>query len=291
MNKKSCPLCSSITGHKLFSTNGYDLLRCDECELTFIHPFPGDEDQRIEGVSNNSLEDITVIDPEKYSVARQVYYQELFPLVEPSFKNASTLLDIGCGTGHLLKLAGQKYAMKCTGIELNSARAKYARDNTGFEVFQVPVEKFQSDQKFDVITLIDVLSHIPSFEKLFKSVSGLLARDGKFVIKTGEVAGDVKRGSVFDWEVPDHVHFLGLKTINVIAKKYGFTIASHHRVAHADELYTRARFLTKGRSKARDLIKLILAYTPFALAAMKKNYIKKNGKSVYSSVIVLSKVG
>lgn len=290
MKKKNCPLCNSFTDHRLFSTNGYDLLRCGECELIFIDPFPDNEDERIKSVCNNSLEDITVIGPERYSAARRIYYRDLFPLIEPSFKDASTLLDIGCGTGHLLELAGQKSGMKCTGIELNSARAKYAQDKTGFEIFQVPIEKFQSDQKFDVITLIDVLSHIPSFEKLFKSVRGLLAKGGKFVIKTGEMTSDVKRGSVFDWEVPDHVHFLGFKTINVIAEKYGFKITSHHQVAHADELFTRARFLTRGRSKVRDLVKLFLAYTPFALSVMKRGYIKKYGKSVYSSVIVLKKV-
>ena len=290
MKKKNCPLCNGFTDHRLFSTNGYDLLCCGECELIFIDPFPDNEDERIQNVCDNSLEDITVIGPERYSAARQVYYHDLFPLVEPSFRDASTLLDIGCGTGHLLELAEQKSGMKCTGIELNSARAKYARDKTGFEVFQVPIEKFQSDQKFDVITLIDVLSHIPSFEKLFKSVRGLLARDGKFVIKTGEISSDVKRGSIFDWEVPDHVHFLGLKTIDVIAEKYGFEIISHHQVAHADELFTRARFLTRGRSKVRDLVKLFLAYTPFALSVMKSSYIKKYGKSVYSSVIVLKRV-
>lgn len=266
------------------------MLRCGECELIFIDPFPDNEAERIKNVCNNSMEDITVIDPEKYSVARQIYYRDLFPFVEPSFKNASTLLDIGCGTGHLLELAERKSGMKCTGIELNCARAKYAQDKTGCRIFQVPIERFQSDQKFDVITLIDVLSHIPSFDILFKSVRGLLALDGKFVIKTGEITGEAKRGSVFDWEVPDHVHFLGLKTINVIAEKYGLEIISHHRIAHADELFTRARFLTRGRSKVRDLVKLFLAYTPFALSVMKKSYIKKYGKSVYSSVIVLKKV-
>ena len=287
MNKDICPLCNSTDNHKLFTTNGYDMMRCTDCGLLHIYPFPQSEQERFDGVSNNSLEDITVIGPEQYSHAREVYYQDLFSMIKPALAGAKTLLDIGCGTGALLKLAGQCGVSECDGLELNSARAEYARKNTHREIVEKPIEHFETDKKYDVITLIDVLSHIYSFDKLFESVKALLNKDGRFIIKTGQFANEIKRGSVFDWEVPDHLHFLGINTIDYLAEKYNCEIVSHKMIAHADELYTKERFLTKGRSKVRNIIKLFIAYTPFAINIMKKQYLKKYGKNVFSSVIVL----
>ncbi|MBI9015962.1 MAG: class I SAM-dependent methyltransferase [Phycisphaerae bacterium] len=287
MNQDQCPLCNSTANHKLFATNGYDMLACDNCELMFISPFPQSEKQRFQQVAANKLADITVIDPEHYSIAREIYYQELFPLVKPAFQKAKSLLDIGCGTGHLLTLAKQCGIKQCDGLELNTARATYAREHTGCDIIEKPIEEFQTDKKYDVITLIDVLSHIYSYDKLFVAVKSLLNANGLFVIKTGQFAAGVQRGSVFDWEVPDHLHFMGMATSDYIAKKYGLEIISQEQVAHADELYTRERFLTKGRSCKRNLIKAILAYTPFAIKLLKWQYLQKHGRNVFSTVIVL----
>ena len=55
MKKKNCPLCNSFTDHRLFSTNGYDLLRCGECELIFIDPFPDNEAERIKNVCDRVI--------------------------------------------------------------------------------------------------------------------------------------------------------------------------------------------------------------------------------------------
>ncbi len=289
MSDIKCPLCKSDTAEKLFAVNGYDMLVCDSCELLYILPYPATEEERFEAVANNSHLDITVIGPEKYHEARKVYYQELWPLVEPGLAGAGSLLDIGCGTGHLLNMARQYGIENCQGLELNKARAAFARDNSGCEITESPVELFSSDEEFDVITMVDVLSHIYDYDKLFAAVKGLLNEGGRFVVKTGQYTREVKKNSVFDWEVPDHLHFMGMKTPEVIAEQYGMKIVSKESVSYADELYTRKRFLTKGRSWKRNVVKALLAYTPFAIGYLKKKYVEQYGDNCYSVVMVLEK--
>jgi hypothetical protein len=133
------------------------------------------------------------------------------------------------------------------GIELNAAPAEYARKMAGCEIHEVPFEEFRSDNKFDVITMINVLSHIPP-DGLFSSVRSLLESHGKLILRTSEMSKDASRRSQFDWGIPDDLHFLGLTTLDFICQKYGFKIAKRIRTAYSDEVFLPARWKSPGRS-------------------------------------------
>jgi predicted TPR repeat methyltransferase len=92
---------------------------------------------------------------------------------------------------------------------LNASRAELAAKRASFPVHRIPVERFSSSQKYDVITFINVLSHIPWFDPVFRSVRALLNDGGRFVMKTGELEPDVRKDDIYDWAIPSHVHFLG----------------------------------------------------------------------------------
>ena len=55
------------------------------------------------------------------------------------------------------------------GIELNPEAARFARRVSGCPIFETPFEEFRSGRKFDVITMINVFSHVPSFDAMFAS--------------------------------------------------------------------------------------------------------------------------
>jgi hypothetical protein len=136
--------------------------------------------------------------------------------------------------------------------------------------------------------MMNVLSHIYSFDRLFTSISSLLSEGGKLILKVGEFRKDVRKTDIFDWGVPDHLHFLGLNTLDFICRKYDFTIYKHQRIPLSSDIFTRSRFKTAGRSFLRNTIKLALAYTPFALSILRKLYDMKHGRELYSSFVVLT---
>ena len=289
MPEPNCPLCDSNDNQKRFATNGYDVLSCNVCELLFISPYPSNIKARYATVSDEGFSEMDVIGPQKHYLASQKYYGRIFPLIEQECKAARSVLDVGCGTGYLLQLMGKYPDMRRVGIELNSARAQFAQNKASCEIHQTPIEEFSADTKFDVIILINVLSHIPSFDRLFGAIHSLLSENGKVIFKVGEVCKDVQKGSIFDWGVPDHVHFLGLNTMDFICRKYGFAISAHRRIPLSEELFTPTRFKTHGRSLIRNIVKVSLAYTPLALWILKKAYEIRYGKMVYSSFIVLTR--
>jgi SAM-dependent methyltransferase len=258
--------------------------------LFFIHPYGSAVHEK---VSTYDYDDLEIADPARFHVSSRNFYERKYlSHVQSECMTAKSILDVGCGTGALLELLGNKNpGMRRVGVELNYERAEFARGVAGCEIHQGPIEEFRCDGRFDVITMINVLSHIPSIDDLFDSIRSLLATDGKVVLKVSEMAVDVKKDSVFDWGIPDHLHFLGLNTMNYICSKYGFRILRHDRQPFSEDMFSRGRWLSPGRSRVRNLVKRAVALTPFALLLLRTLYDMRHGRKIYSSFIVLSPAG
>ena len=135
---------------------------------------------------------------------------------------------------------------------------------------------------------MNVLSHLHSFDKLFGSLLALLNDNGKVIFKVGEFSKQAKKTDIIDWEIPDHLHFLGHNTINYICQKYNFRIDTHERIPYSEYLFSRDRWMSPGRSKLRNTIKKIIVYTPFALKTISIIFNLTRGGDTYSSFIVIS---
>ncbi len=288
MSKCVCPLCSSQDNRFCFCERDYQVLSCQVCGLLFIHPYPFDEDTVHNKVTKYDYQKLKIHDAQSHYSASKSFYQACFPRIVQQCQDAKSFLDIGCGTGHLLELLSKSHPnIHRVGIELNTERANFAERIANCEVYQIPVEQFSYPRKFDVITMINVLSHIPSFDTLFSCIKSLLSDHGKLIMKVGEVSQSITKDAVFDWGIPDHLHFLGMNTLQFICNKYGFTIVLHDRLAVSSELFSRGRWKSPGRSASRNMIKRFVAAVPFALAVLSRLYDAKHGGKVYSSFVVM----
>lgn len=224
MSVPVCPLCKHKSNEKRFSENGYDVLVCNECGLFFIDPYPTNFTTRREVVSNYSYSDLSINNTKKQQRGEEEYYLEHFQMIDQECINATSILDVGCGTGGLLKLLSHHPNLVREGVELNTDRANVARKVSGCPIHQEPIERFSPGRRFDVISMINVLSHIPFIQELFINLNNLLSENGRFVLAAGEMRHDVRRSDVIGWGIPDHVHFLRLNTIDYICQSYGFHI-------------------------------------------------------------------
>lgn len=284
-----CPLCSEASEKVYFSERGHDVLGCDHCDLFFIHPYPGDVSDVHETVSQYAYSDLHMLAPERQYAAEIQHFPHHLPAILEACGDAESVLDVGCGTGHLLELLGRNSSLHRVGIELNVERAALAREKAGCEVFQVPIERFTYTRKFDAIILWNVLSHLPDFDSLFTSLHGLLSDRGIVILKVGEVKKDFDSRAFRDWGIPDHLHFLGLRTIDFIADKYGFSIARHDREPITADLFNPVRWRAPGRSRLRNLLKSIAVRTPGALPLLSRLYELKFGRTIFSSFVVLAR--
>lgn len=265
---------------------GCSLRACSECDLFFIAPYPASNRQHSH-VSIGRYDEIELLDCERRYLGEKFYYDRHFPLIAEESAGASSFLDVGCGTGHLLERLGAAGMGRLVGIELNAQAAAFSRRVSGCKIFEIPFEQFRSGQKFDRVALINVFSHIPSFRALFASLRSVLASDGKVLIRTSEMAPNVSRWNQMHWGIPDDLHFLGLRTLEFACRQYGFRIARHIRIPFEDELFLRSRWQQKGRSRVMNAAKFTGLHIPGALPLMKRAYAELLGRRLYVSFVVL----
>lgn len=285
-NRPICPLCGHNDYEKYFSERNYNLLACSKCELFFIDPYIYDTFNK---VTTYDYKDLTILDSIRhYNASKKYFTAKYMAYIQKECEGATSFLDVGCGTGALLQLLHDvRPDLRRAGVELNIERAKFAQRIASCPIYQIPIEKLSIDEKFDVIAMINVLSHIPSFDQLFASLRNLMTHNGKLILKVSEMTKDVKRDAMFDWGIPDHLHFLGMNTIKFICDKYSFKIVRHIRQPLSVDLFARWRWLLPGRSRIRNAVKYAVALTPLALTILRKNYERKHKKTIYSSFIVI----
>ncbi|MCA9150517.1 MAG: class I SAM-dependent methyltransferase [Planctomycetales bacterium] len=289
MPDSKCPLCHATQSQRLFSVGSHDLLSCDVCELIYIWPYPQDSGQVYDSVSDYKYDDLEIMSAETHFESSKLAYARIYPHIRPYYQTADATLDVGCGTGYLLDQLREFPQLKRVGIELNVPRAAFARRAAECDVYEQPVQQFDTDQRFDVITMIAVFSHAPDFAGLYSSLRNLLTPNGKLILHVGEFARNVKRNAVFDWEVPDHLHFMGLKTAQYLADHFGYKIVHHYREPLADLIFARTTWRAPGRSAARNRIKRLVTLTPGALTLLKSIYKLRHGTSIYNSIIVFER--
>lgn len=93
------------------------------------------------------------------------------------------LLDLGAHVGAFMARARAE-GWEAAGVELNGRTAAFAARATGAEVLRVDAgDLSRGDARYDAVTLLDVLEHIPQPRRTLAAVHDLLAPGGVVVVK------------------------------------------------------------------------------------------------------------
>ncbi len=93
-----------------------------------------------------------------------------------------SLLDIGCADGAFLEKASDQ-GMQTTGVEKQERSALLARAR-GLTVHSPAIDNLPQGARFDVITLLDVIEHIPDPLPFLKRLAGMLNPGGVLYLET-----------------------------------------------------------------------------------------------------------
>ena len=90
--------------------------------------------------------------------------------------------DIGCGSGRILEYAQRRNAWKLSGLEPVRNIADSVRRKLSIDIVNSTIEDYVgAPESFDLITMFDVLEHLPYPIKAISKVSGLLITGGYFI--------------------------------------------------------------------------------------------------------------
>ncbi len=286
----SCDCCGADRWERLFTENGIDLGRCPVCDLLSIRDIPDRGARMTEVEEGHYAGDLAVLEAGKQWDAEQLRsarYADYVRLVQ-QYVERGRWLDVGCGAGLLLHLAADK-GFEPEGLELNADRRETALQHGSFPVYGVPLEDAGlADDSVDVISLINVFSHLTSPAATFREMQRVLRPGGVALMVTGEMTAGVQRDHVPNWNLGDHLYFLGDRTMKEYGARLGFDVLHHERLWFPDELLSREWLRAEGRDPRKNLVKRVVDRTPGGLRLLRAVMLRRMaGSAAHSSTFVL----
>lgn len=277
----------------LFSENGIRLGQCPHCDLLYVEDIPEPARRMTEMEAGHYAGTQVIVEARKQSASELILTDRFQGYVDLAREHVpgGSWLDIGCGAGLLISLA-QKAGFTAEGIELSAERRQLAEEATGARVHGVPLEDVGfPDDSFDVVTMINVFSHLISPTQTLRELVRILKPGGVIVIATGEMTAGAKKQDMLHWNLGDHLYFLGDRTMTRYAEKVGLKVLHHRRTWLPDEMFSRDWLRMRGRSRAKNALKTTVNRTPGGLALMRAVMLRRQADSAaHSGVFVLRPV-
>jgi 2-polyprenyl-3-methyl-5-hydroxy-6-metoxy-1,4-benzoquinol methylase len=140
------------------------------------------------------------------------------------YGSGTNLLDIGCAQGFFL-FSASKAGYTTKGIEISQDAAEYARREFDLDIEAKPFEELRfAENHFDVVTLWQVLEHVPYPLMVLKEVHRILKPGGLLVVSTPNIEGiPAKILRKRWWDIKRlHVNQFSTKTLRDILQNAGF---------------------------------------------------------------------
>lgn len=223
----NCNLCNSNAADVLFPVDFYKLVKCRKCGLVYVSPRPTScERENINKEIYDSQEYRT-----RYFRDRKIFekwFKKKLSDIE-RYSRKGKILDVGTSYGFFLDVA-RKRGWETYGIEKNIPAVRYAREKLGLNISEGTTEEAQFPENFfDVITLWDVLEHIPDPTTFLRRLKTVLKRDGLVCIQSPNIESliaDYKKER-WDWLTPnDHLSHFSPSTLRAILGKTGYKLIS-----------------------------------------------------------------
>jgi len=192
-------------------------VKCRNCHLIYANPI--EKANKINGdYSKMGNNDAPIIRGSRLRAAKSQ-----LGLIR-KHKSGKTLLDIGCGEGFFLFNA-TKAGYTTKGIEISQDAAEYAGREFGLDVVAKPFEELQfPDNYFDVVTLWQVLEHVPYPLLVLREVHRILKPEGLLATSTPDIESILAK--IFKrkwWNLRRlHVNQFTTRTLTDMLKRAGF---------------------------------------------------------------------
>jgi len=196
------------------------IVECRSCHLVYMNPRPHHD-----AVVGNygDVEDQEYIEEEQ---GRLETFAESLALVQ-RYRPAGRLLDVGCHVGTFLTLAEQA-GYEVAGVEPSRWGSEIARTRISGHVHCGAVEDAPMPEGgYDVITLWDVIEHLPDPALDIRAIHAALRPGGIFAVSTMDVDALFARiaGRRWPWYMQMHLVYFSRQTLCEMLRREGFQIS------------------------------------------------------------------
>lgn len=226
-----CPLCAGTEATPWGHENGWTARRCAGCGLVYVSPRPAPEAISEAAQLGQHATDAGVMDVVGRYDQRKVRgfaerLRELWP-VDPPWARTVRWLDVGAGFGELVgavtELAGgSAAASEVLGLEPCEPKVARARA-LGLRVEARSLASLEPG-RWDVVSMVNVVSHLPSPGAFLAEVRALLRPGGELLLVTGNGAEIARADYPQVLSLPDHLLFAGEPQLRRLLTDAGFLV-------------------------------------------------------------------
>jgi SAM-dependent methyltransferase len=249
------------------SSHTYRLAECRSCGLIYLNPRPYEWDiPRYYPASYEPFSRRRLSERARSWLHRRSV-RELQHLVGPP----NRVLDIGCGTGELLRTIRASGNSNVFGIEPSPQASKIAREEFGLDVRTGTLEsQYLGDSSVDTVLLSHVLEHLPSPRKTLNEIERVLKPGGSVVIWVPNARSLPARllGRYWmGWDVPRHLYAFGPGSLRAYIGGANLISGEVFHERHAIEWAWGLRLYARERFRSPRLDALLAAAHPVIAGA------------------------
>ncbi|NOT09021.1 MAG: class I SAM-dependent methyltransferase [Gemmatimonadales bacterium] len=153
----------------------------------------------------------------------------------PSQAAGSCLLDVGAAIGLFVERA-RRAGWNAEGVEPSQWAARYAHEVLGQPVRPTTLEAAQiAPQSVDVVTLWEVIEHLPDPRATLAAIRRVLRPGGLLVLSTPDAGSLVARALGKRWpgwgKIPEHLFFFDRRTLGTLLTEQGFVVKTMRYVS------------------------------------------------------------
>ncbi|MBF0161293.1 MAG: class I SAM-dependent methyltransferase [Magnetococcales bacterium] len=225
---RCCPVCSVAgDGTHLLTTRGTAVHACSGCGLEFVHPLP--EAAALEALYQADYYAAWGGDAWESVVRKQkkAYFRPHLERIQRIFPQKGCLLDVGAARGEWVELLLSE-GWKATGLERSADAVQAAQPyvGPGTMLHATLEESLLPPASFHVITLFDLLEHVPHPGAALDQLHDLLTPGGLLYLVTPDADSFSRRWMGSQWWhfKREHLYYFTPELLTRLLEQKGFRI-------------------------------------------------------------------
>jgi SAM-dependent methyltransferase len=230
---RACVVCGHAHARLRFPKDGYSMVACEACGALYVGEDPAaiDFDALYGQAYYTGGSDAVFADYVGQEAARRAHARRKLAVLRhlpPRIPRQGRLLDVGCAAGFFLAEARAFYDVQ--GVELSTWSSAYARDRLNLPVFTGTLQDapLPADH-FDVVTLWDVIEHVPEPVPVLAAAARVLKPGGRLVLSTGDWGSAYAQARGADWHLmtpPWHLTMFSRTSLQAAAERAGLRVVA-----------------------------------------------------------------
>ena len=220
----TCSVCAAparFFTHK----NGCDIYACTACGLAFVHPVPNAAGVYTQDYFAGAACGFGYVNYDQDKAPMAAALRRHLRAIEVLTPRRARLLDVGAATGVFISLA-QQHGFDARGIEISDYAAQEAR-RKGLAVATGTLADLPPSERFDVITMLDVIEHMPDPRRDLALARERLHDGGVLAISTLDAGSAYARLMGRRWNQiapPEHLHYFNRVALRILLERAGFDV-------------------------------------------------------------------